>query len=239
MRLLTIGWLALWAPLHAAAQLEAGRWAGRAHLPGRDVPLVVDIAQDAAGAWTGSIIIPGFDVKGAPLEHVSVAGEGVSFDVGNSLSRPPDSPATFTAKLNAKGALAGEMRQGGNAARFELARTGPAQVEAPRRSTAVAKALEGRWIGEFEMGGYARHVTVDIANTSAAPPAVDFVVVGKQTTKVPIDFVAEEEGLLRIECNAYGLNFEGRLRGDRIEGKLEQAGFFEVPLILRRQERTS
>ena len=222
-----------------SAPLREGRWTGRAHLPGRDVKLVVDLAQDASGAWIGSIVIPGFDVAGAPLQHVSVAADAVSFDVGDALSRPPDSPASFTAKVDAKGLLSGEMKQGGNAAPFQLARTGAAQVQMPRRSTAIAKALEGRWIGEYELGGYTRHVTVDIANANAAPPSIDFVVVGKQATKLPIDFVAEEEGLLRIECNAYRLSFEGRLRGDRIEGTFEQTGFLEVPLILRRPEKAS
>jgi hypothetical protein len=239
MRVLLISLLAVAAaPLCDAAQVQAGRWTGRAHLPGREVPLVVDIAEDAAGAWIGSIIIPGFDVKGAPLDHLKVAGESVSFDIGDTLSRPPDGPATFTAKLNAKGVLAGEMKQGGNAAPFELARAGAAQVEAPRRSTALAKELEGRWIGEYELGGYARHVTMDITGAGAAPPAIDFVVVGKQTTKLPIDFVAEEEGLVRIECNAYRIHFEGRVHGGRIEGTLEQAGFFEVPLVLHRAEKS-
>jgi hypothetical protein len=239
MRILLIASLAAAASLCGAAQFQPGRWTGRAHLPSRDLPLVVDLAQDAAGVWIGSIIIPGFDVKGAALEHLTVAGDGVSFDVGNTLSRAPDPPATFTAKIGANGALSGEMKQGGNAAPFELARVGAAQVEPPRRSTAIAKALEGRWIGEYELGGYARHVTVDIANAGAAPPAIEFVVVGKQATKIPIDFVAEEEGLVRIECNAYRLYFEGRVRGDRIEGTFEQSGFFEVPLVLRRPEKTS
>ena len=60
--------------------------------------------------------------------------------------------------------------------------------------------------------------------------------VGKATTKLPIDFVSEEEGLLRIECHPYRINFEGRIhKGEgRIAGTFAQ-GAIEVPLVLRRE----
>jgi hypothetical protein len=57
--------------------------------------------------------------------------------------------------------------------------------------------------------------------------------VGKLTTKLPIDFVTEEEGVLRIESHPYGITLEGRVAKDRIEGTLEQ-GPVEVPITLRR-----
>ena len=53
--------------------------------------------------------------------------------------------------------------------------------------------------------------------------------------KVPIDFVSEEEGLLRLESHAYRINFEGRIHEQegRIAGTFAQ-GSMEVPLVLRR-----
>jgi hypothetical protein len=219
---------------HAAGEI-AGRWTGHVQIPARVMPLVVDLAKDASGAWTGSVTIPGFHVKGAPLGNIQVEGPGVAFDAVNALGAPPDGTATFDARLDASGAMAGEMRQGGNAAPFSLQRTGEAQVELPPRSTAVARALEGRWTGEYEMGGYPRRVTVDFTNHAGSAATADLVIVGKATTKVPIDFVSEEEGRLRLESHAYRITYEGRIHQAeaRIAGTIA-LGPLEVPLVLRR-----
>lgn len=219
----------------AAAPDVAGRWSGRAQIPGRDLPFVIDLAKDSAGTWIGSMIVPGIDVKGAPLANLRVGEGDIAFDAGDALGAPPDAPAVFTARIEGRGAMSGEMRQAGLAAPFVLKRVGEAQVELAARSTAVARAIEGRWIGEYEMGGYSRHVTVDFANHASSAATVDLVVVGKATTKVPIDFVSEEEGLLRLESRAYRITFEGRMCKEEgpIAGTLAQ-GSIEVPLVLRR-----
>jgi len=218
--------------VHAAGAPLEGRWTGHALLPGRALAFVVDLAQDASGAWNGSLTIPGLNVKGAALGHVAVSGSEIAFDAGNALGLATAGGATFRARLEGA-TLAGEMRQAGNAAPFTLQRTGDAQVDPAARSTPVADATQGRWVGEYAMAGYPRQVTIDIANDGANMPKVDFVVVGKLTTKLPIDFVAEEEGVLRIESHPYGITLEGRVAKDRIEGTLEQ-GPVEVPITLRR-----
>jgi len=221
------------AALQAAAAPPEGRWTGHARLPDRSLPVVVDLERDKAGAWIGSLTVPGLDVKGAQLDHIVVAGNEVSFASGNALGlASAGAGATFKASLDGT-TLAGEMRQGGNAAPFTLKRTGEAQVDPASRSTPVANSTQGRWVGDYEMAGYPRNVTLDIANDGANMPKVDFVVVGKLTTKLPIDFVAEEEGMLRIESRPYGITLEARVTGDRIEGTLEQ-GPMEAPISLRR-----
>jgi hypothetical protein len=234
----------VWAPLLLvvvsaadAAGLE-GRWTGSAAVPGRDLPIVIDLARDAAGGWTGSLIVPGFDVKGAPLDHLVVQGDEARFDAGDALGAAPFGPATFVTRLAADGRLRGELSQAGNVAALSLARTGDAQVETPRKSTPVASTTEGRWVGKFELGGYPREVTIDIANRGSAAPEVHFVVVGRASTRLPVDFVAEEDGLLRIESRAYRLAFEGRVHAGRIDGTVE-VGPQEIPLQLRRPEKTS
>jgi hypothetical protein len=227
------------AILSAAAGGPEGRWTGTVHIPGRELALVIDLGKDSSGAWTGSMIIPGFDVKGAPLGNVKVAGNDLSFDAGETLGVAPNN-AAFTARVDESAGMTGQFRQGGNTAPFALKRTGAAQVDVARRSTAVARETEGHWIGEYEMNGYPRHVTVDVANHAGAPASVEFVVVGKMTTKVPVDFVAEDDGMLRIESSAYRMTFEGRVQGSggRIVGTLEN-GVAEVPLTLRREGKTS
>ena len=149
----------------------------------------------------------------------------------------PYGPAAFVVRLGNDGRMRGEMKQAGNVAPLTLARTGDAQVEYPPKSGPVAAATEGRWVGEFELGGFPRKVTIDISNRGAAPAQVDFVVVGKQTTKIPVDFVAEEDGVLRIASQIYRIVFEGRVSAGQIDGSIE-VGPQEIPLKMRRPEKS-
>ena len=222
-----------------AGQSAEGRWEGWIEIPGRPLPMVVDVAQDKAGAWAGSIIVPGLGINGAPLSNVVATATDLTFDAGGPLATPTDGPAHFKARLNA-GAMMGELSQGGNEAKFSLRRAGPAQVESPPLSTAVASALEDRWSGEFELGGYPRHVTITLENHAGGAATAKFVVVGKQTTDLPVNLVVEEGKLLRIESQPYRVAFEGRLadQSDEIRGTIEVGGF-EAPLVLRRTGRTS
>ena len=224
----------------AAAGPEAeGRWEGRIEIPGRALPMVVDLARDQAGAWAGSIIVAGLGIKGAPLSSVVATGADVAFDAGGPFAVQTYGPAHFKARVNGS-VMAGELSQGGNTARFTLEKMGPAQVDASPQSTAVARALEDRWSGEFELGGYPRHVTITLENHAGGAATAKFVVVGKQTTDLPVDLVIEEGKLLRIESQPYRAVFEGRLaeQNDEIRGTLE-LGAFELPLVLRRAGRSS
>jgi hypothetical protein len=221
----------------ASEPLE-GHWEGRIEIPGRAMPVVVDLARKDAAAWAGSITLPGFGIKGAPLSNVVTARSDVAFDLGNFLSTPNQGPARFRIRLNANGVMAGEMNQGGNVAKMSLRKIGPAQVDAGPHSTPIRKALEDQWIGEFELGGYPRHVTLTVENHPNAPATATFVIVGKQTNNLPVDRVAEDGSFLRIESSTTHVNFEGRLleQSDELKGTVE-LGPLELPLVLRRAAR--
>jgi len=221
----------------AGAEKLDGRWTGAADVPGRHIPLVIDLARDPGGTWAGSLTVPGLDVKGATLGNIAVQGDEMRFDAGDALGAAPFGPATFVLRVAADGRMRGELTQAGNVAPIALARTGDAQVEPPRRSTRVAATTEGRWVGDFELGGFPRHVTLDIANAASGAAQVDFVVVGKATTKLPVDYVAEEDGVLRIESRPYRVAVEGRVAAGRIEAIVE-VGPQEIPMRLRRVEKT-
>ena len=223
MRILLMAIACAWAAAAFAAP-PAGRWMGAAHIPGRDLPLVVDL---------GSLTSPGFEIKGAALGNLQVSGDIVSFDIGNVLGGPPDGPATFSAKF-APDHMAGEMRLAGNVAPLDAKIAGAAQVDLPPRST-VSRELEGRWVGTYEMDGYPRQVTVNIAAPPGAKPKLEFIVVGKKTTNVPIDFFTELDGTLRFESNPYRMVYEGVVGPAQIRGTIS-AGPVEVPLVLRRFE---
>jgi hypothetical protein len=131
--------------------------------------------------------------------------------------------------------MTGRMRQAGNEAPFRLARTGPAQVEPPVRSTPVGRALEGEWTGEFELGGYPRKVTITIANRGDAGATAEFLIVGKQRNTLPVELVVQDGAFVRIESPSTQINFEGRVveSGDELRGVVE-LGSMELPLALRR-----
>ena len=67
MRRALIGCLLCAPALACAAGEPDGRWEGSIRIPGRELPLVVDLAPGTAGRWTGSLIIAGLGLKGAPL----------------------------------------------------------------------------------------------------------------------------------------------------------------------------
>jgi hypothetical protein len=233
----TILLLCLTGPALAGAATSAleGRWEGPVQIPGRELPLVVDLARDDAGAWAGSIVVPGLGLKGAPLANVAVAGAAVAFDLGSALADPTGGTADFSARLTPDALLVGEMKQGGLAAPFTLHRSGAAQVERAPRSTPVGPGFADRWVGEFELGGYPRRVTLTVEAHAGAAATATLVVVGKQTTNVPVDLVREDGEFLRVEAQATRVAFEGRLGRDRNElrGSVE-LGPLELPVVLRR-----
>jgi len=213
----------------------AGRWEGAAQIPGLELKLIVDLSDDTGKGWIGSIIVPGFGVKGAPLIDRKARGGDFVFEINGALGNQRIGQAEIQAHLTADGDLAGDFRQGGNSAPFVLKKIGPPQVELPPRSTAVSKELEGEWKGEYEMMGYARHVTMKFANRGAEGAALEFIIVGKKTNNVPVSLVTQEGDFLSIKSDEFGIAYEGRLRKEagEINGVITQ-GPFEVPLVIRR-----
>jgi hypothetical protein len=234
MRLIAILFLAS-SLVCRAADSPAARWEGTVQIPGRDLKLIVDLAAAAdGGAWIGSITIPGLNVKGATLSDIVIKGANISFTIKDALCGPRVSPATIKALLTAKGTLAGEFQQGGNHAPFVLEKSGPAQVDAPKRSTAISTELAGEWKGKYELGGYPRDVSLKLGN-QAGVALVDFVIVGKKVNNLPVTLTRQDGDFLYIEAPSLGITYEGRLRREsgEIQGTLVQ-GPFELPLTLRR-----
>ena len=219
----------------SAAQSPEGRWEGVIRVPERELQFVVDLAPDRAGAWAGSIIIPGLGIKGAPLSNIAVTDANIAFNIVTALGSPTYGPAAFKADWRALDTMGGEMSQAGNVAEFSLRRTGPPQVELSPRSTPVRVDIEDQWIGEFELGGYPRHVTITLENHTDAGATARFVIVGKQTTLVPVDFVIQDGDFVRIESQTTRITFEGRFVKElgQLRGAIE-LGSIELPLVLRR-----
>ena len=218
-----------------AAETAAGRWEGVAQIPGNELTLIVDLSDEGGKGWVGSIIIPGFGVKGAELADLHVRGGDLDFAIKGALGNERAGRAELKAHLKADGHLAGDFKQGGNSAPFVLTKTGPAQVDLPPHSTAVAKAVEGEWKGDYEMMGYARHATMKFANRGSEGAALEFTIVGKKVNNVPVSLVTQDGDFVTVKSEEFGITFEGRFNKNagEIKGTLSQ-GPMEAPLVLRK-----
>ena len=224
MRLIAILLVAGALPCRAQ-DLMSGRWEGSARVPDDELTVIVDLVQQN-GVWTGSIIMPGFGVKGTPLADIKVEAPDVNFAVKGPLG------IKMNLRLLEGNRLVGNFEQAGNRAPITLQKTGPPQVEYPPRSTAVAKELEGEWKGDYEMLGYARHVSIKFANHPDGATA-DFIVVGRKHNVFPVDLVTQEGDLVTVDSHDMAFGFEGRLRDGKLTGAIRQ-GAMETPLVLVR-----
>ena len=229
------------SPVPAAARVQAeinagaaGRWEGAIQIPGAEMVVVIDLAQNSKGDWAGSVIVPGHGIKGAPLADIAVKDSDVAFAIKGALSDP-----RFKGHINSMGSLVGNFEQAGNTAPFTLLRSGPPQVEPQPQSTRVSKNLEGEWQGEFELPGRKLHVHITLANQAGGMATAKFLVKGKRETDLPVDFVIEEDDLITINSPSMNVVYQGWFRKDtnEIKGTL-QLGPTESPLVLHRAPKT-
>jgi hypothetical protein len=217
-----------------------GRWEGSIQIPGREFNLIVDLDRAAGGeSWIGSIIIPGLGVKGSQLSDLVVKGSDVSFAIKGALASERVGQTKLKAQLNGAGELTGDFLQAGNSAPFTLRKTGPPQVELPRKSTGLGKDFAGEWKGDFELNGYPRHVTLTLVEHGPNPATAQMVIVGKRTTNAPIDLVIQENNFLTVQSQEIGITYEGRLRKEtgEIAGSV-MLGSLELPLVVKRTAAT-
>jgi hypothetical protein len=216
-----------------AEDKASGRWEGAVQIPDRELQVVVDLAKAGGGPWQGSIIIPGLNLPGAQLVDIAVQDSDASF--GIKTGRGLD--ATFKGHFGADGTFSGDFMQAGNRAAFILKKIGPPQVEAPLRSTLVAKEIEGEWKGEYQIFGTPRHVTLKLANGVENSATAELVVVGRKVNNLPVDLVTQESDLVTIESHQTGIGYEGRFNkeANEIKGTFMQ-GPVELPLVLRKSK---
>jgi hypothetical protein len=222
------------APLAHAAD-PAGHWRGTIAIPGAPAVVEIDLDRSASGAWIGSLTAPDFKLRGTPLLELKIAGDHVDAALGE-MARRDGVQAGFALLLEQDGRLRGSFHQAGLNAPFELQSIGAADVQLPRVSTAVPKAWEGEWKGDFNgTGGYARHVTLHLGNTADGPARAECVVVGKITTTLTVNFLSAAQDFLEIG-SAEGIGVEARMdtTTHRLVGSLGYGGL-EFPLTLERK----
>jgi hypothetical protein len=219
-----------------AAPDAAGRWDGSVDLAGDAMRLIVDLDRDASGRWAGSVILPDRGVKGAPLDALAISGCDVRFAMGAAFTNGGGAQPQVVLACQPDGSLVGSFALAGHTTTVSLRRVGAAQVDRPVPNSVISAALAGRWTGRYELGGYARSVTLTLANRADTGGAGQLVIVGKRTTTLDVDQVTQGREFVTLRASAAGLRIDGHLAADAgvIDGTI-RLGAFDVPLVLRRE----
>ena len=219
---------------HARANDNAvGRWEGLAQIPGRELTLIVDLAQSDDGQWNGALTIPGLNVKNAALTEIAINATDVSFAVRNALSATTVEGPKIQARFASDVTLSGDFTQAGNRAPITLHKVGLPDLESPRKSTAIAPELEGEWQGAYEFLGYERKVTLKLSNRAENGATAEFVIVGKKVNTLPVNLITQTGDFFTVDSQETGFSFEGRYKKDVIDGTVVQ-GPMEIPVKLTR-----
>ena len=215
------------ALLCQASEPAAARWEGSVQIPGRELRVVIDLAQDSQGQWTGSAIVPGFGIKGAALTDITVKDSEVAFTIKGALGDPK-----FKGRLAANNTLTGDFQQGGNTAPFTLQKAGEPQVDSPRHSTPIRKELEGTWQGEMDFFGTVK-VRLEMTNQPGGNATAKFTLTRTRENPLPLNLVTDEGGILTLKATEVGITYEGKFRkeANEINGTFQQ-GPIEVTLVL-------
>jgi hypothetical protein len=235
---------ALWACGAIAAPDASGRWVGSVAIPGNPLRLVIDLERDARGQWQGSAVLPDRGVKGAPLSGLAVAGCDLRFGLAAAFTGGGGAQPEVALACQPDGSLAGSFALAGNSATVSLRRSGAAQVDRVTPNSIISAALAGRWTGRYELGGYAREVTLTLANRPDTGGGGQLVVVGKRTTTLEMDRVIEGREFVTLGASAVDFRIEGRFAAAEgtIAGSVRLGGF-DAPIVLHRQaavgEKTS
>ncbi len=224
----------------SAAPDPTGRWQGVADIPGAPMRVVVDIDRDGARRWVGSVILPGRGVKGAPVSDLQAGEAGLRLNLSAAFHSPAGSPAEARLYWRGDAMLAGELLQGGHVAPLMLQRVGAPQVDLPASGTSINAALEGTWVGRYELDGYPREVTMKLANRADGTAAGELVIVGRRTSTLAVDDVRQGREFIVVRASAADFRIEGRWSaGDgSIRGQMQQ-GPFEASLVLRKTDSSA
>jgi hypothetical protein len=187
-------------------------------------------------------IVFGWNLAGSKIGHNVLYGRyaspptltpAMADAIKAALTSERTGQAKFRGRVTSAGQLKGDFLQAGNKAPCVLQKTGPPQVELPRKSTAISQELEGEWKGGYELFGYPRKVTIKLQNRGSEGAIAEFVIVGRKENKLPVDRVVQQGEFVTVDSHETGLSFEGRARKDEIQGTIFQ-GPLEIPVTLRR-----
>jgi hypothetical protein len=173
------------APTRAQQSADpSGHWQGALQTPSMQVPFDLDLAKDASDRLSGTLSVPAQKIKGLPLTKVAVDGTAVTFQARS------DQP--FTGALSDdRQSITGEFLISGNSLPFTLTRTGAAQIEAPRKSAALSKQLEGTWTATLVVEGMSHELVMTLVNHPDGSASGRIVNEGEGGLELPIAIVQQ------------------------------------------------
>ncbi len=218
---------ALLTLLIAAARAQSGHWEGAVQTPQGELNIIVDLTRNA-GAWVGTIAVPARNIKSLALTEIAVQDSKVSFTVKGAPGHQ-----TFQGAATAQ-TLSGTFTAGGQSLDCKLTRTGDARYEAPPRSTAIGKEVEGDWEGALDANGNTYRLKLHLAND--ADGAAGYVIsVDQGGGQIPISTITQKEAILTLDLPVIGGTYVGTIAAGarEISGNWTQ-GPGTFPLSFRR-----
>jgi hypothetical protein len=217
------------APAQTAA--GAGHWQGSIAAPGQDLAIEVDLAQNPKGEWTGSIDIPPQGLKGFPLSGVAVKGNSVTF----AMKGVPGDPK-FDGKLSTDGkGISGAFTQGEANLTFSLTRTGDAVIDAPVKSSAIGKEMEGPWEGALDVNGNTLRLKLTLSNQPDGTATGIMISVDQGGGEIPVTTITQKGSNLKLEVKTIQGAYDGDLTNGALVGHWMQRGA-TFPLTLKRPQ---
>jgi hypothetical protein len=218
-RTLIIAALLLAGSPPARAQQSAdpsGHWQGAVQTPSLQMPFELDLAKDASGRFSGTLSVAAQQIKGLPLKSVELDGTAVHFQARS------DQP--FTGVLSDdRRSITGEFLISGASLPFTLTRTGAAQIEAPRKSAAVSKQLEGSWTATLVVQGMPQELVMTLVNDPDGSASGRIVNENEGGLELPISIV-QQGSAVTIETLPLASTFTATLNenGTELDGTIAQ-----------------
>ena len=204
----------------------SGHWQGAVQLPGREVAVEADFSRNSRGELSGTINTPDEAIRGLPLRIVTMTGSSIRFEARS------DQPFAATLSTDGK-AMVGEYTMAGYSLRFNMSRTGEAEIFERETSAPIAKQLEGSWHGTLSAGGRSLRLTLRLANRADGTGTGSLVSLDEGGLEIPV-VVAQDAMAVTISAGITGSTFSGALTADGTElaGTFTQRAF-SAPLTFR------
>jgi hypothetical protein len=214
-RMLVAVMLLLVPPPSLRAQPAAdpsGHWEGTVHAPNMEVKIEIDLAKNNKGELAGTFGNLEQNVKSLPLSSFAVDGQSIRFQIKGAPGE-----RTFQGTLSADGqSLSGDYTQAGHAMPFTLSRTGDPRIEAPVRSAAIAKELEGTWNGTLDVNGTRRRLVLAMSNQPDGTVTGSIVNVD-EGLEIPITTITQRASGVALDLKAVGGSYTGALNAEGTE----------------------
>jgi len=207
----------------------AGHWEGSIQLPDREMKVAIDVAKDDKGGWMGTFAQPEQNVKGVPLSAIKVDDKKLKFKIGGGDQAPDidcdqDGAALKCTASNAMGSVPASFK-----------RTGDAQIEKPKVSSAVSKALEGDWEGTLTTPNGDIPVVVHFKNQPDNTVKGSMDSPSQGAKDLPLAEIAQKADAVEFGLPMVGGSYKGTLNkeGTQVDGNWSQGGG-TLPLTLKK-----